>query len=189
MRSSLLLAAALFAWGCAKPDQIKQCYPGSSLSAPMFNCEGSAPPPPEPPKVEEPKVEAPPEPPPKVEVKDDKIELNEKVQFEFAKAELKPESKTLLDEVVKIMKEHPEIEKIRIEGHTDNDASDGYNLKLSNNRAAAVKAYLASKGVEAKRMESKGFGESKPIADNKTESGREQNRRVEIHIVKRSDKK
>jgi OOP family OmpA-OmpF porin len=170
---------------CAKPDQIKQCYPLTSWSAPVFNCEGAAPlPPPPPPVVEEP----PPPPPPAVEVKDEKIELNEKVQFEFAKAELLPASKTLLDEVAKVLSEHPEIEKIRIEGHTDNEASDGYNMKLSNNRANSVRTYLISKGVDGKRMEAKGFGESKPIAPNDTEQGRETNRRVEIHIVKRATK-
>lgn len=181
MRSSLLLVLLI---GCAKPDQIKQCYPVASFQVPTFNCEGGAPPPPPPPPVEEPKVEEPP-PAPVAEIKDEKIELNEKVQFELAKAELLPQSKSLLDEVVKIMKEHPEIEKIRIEGHTDSDASDSYNLKLSNNRAAAVRAYLESQGVEGSRMESKGFGESKPIADNSTDAGKEQNRRVEIHIVKK----
>jgi outer membrane protein OmpA-like peptidoglycan-associated protein len=185
MRSSLFALVIPFAIGCAKPDQVKQCYPVSSWQAPIFKCEGEAPPPPvkepEPPPV----VEAP--PPPKAEVKAERIELQEKVNFEFAKAELLPASKTLLDEVVKIMNEHPEIEKIRIEGHTDNEASDGYNMKLSNNRAKAVRAYLISKGIDGKRMEAKGFGETKPIASNDSPDGREQNRRVEIHIVKRKE--
>jgi OOP family OmpA-OmpF porin len=185
MRSSFAaIAFVLGASACAKPDQIKQCYPVSSWQAPIFKCEGEAPPPvvkePDPPPV----VEEPP-PPPKAEIQAEKIELNEKVNFEFAKAELLPASKTLLDEVVKILNEHPEIEKIRIEGHTDNEASDGYNKKLSNNRANAVRAYLISKGIEGSRMEAKGFGESKPIASNDSPDGREQNRRVEIHIVKR----
>ncbi len=181
MRSSLLLVLLI---GCAKPDQIKQCYPIASWQTPTFQCEGAAPPPPPPPVVEEP---PPPVdiPPPVVEVKEDKIELRQKVEFDVAKATLLPESKTLLDQVVTIMKEHPEIEKIRIEGHTDSDASDAYNLKLSNERAASVRAYLESKGIDGKRMESKGFGESKPIGDNSTEQGKDDNRRVEIHIVKR----
>jgi OmpA-OmpF porin, OOP family len=187
MRSSLLLASLLsLGVGCAKPDQIKQCYQVSAFASPVFNCEGAAPPPPPPPPKPEPVVEAPPPPPPpKVEVKEDKIELNEKVQFEFAKADLLPASKTLLNDVVKIMKEHPEIEKIRIEGHTDNEASAPYNMKLSEKRAAAVVTYLKSQGVDGKRMESKGFGLTKPIADNGTPDGREKNRRVEIHIVSR----
>lgn len=184
MRSSLLLVLLI---GCAKPNQIKQCYPISTWQVPTFQCEGGAPPPP-PPPVEPPKEEPPPPPPPAAEVKDDKIELKQKVEFEVAKATLLPASKTLLDEVVTIMKEHPEIERIRIEGHTDSDASDAYNLKLSNDRAASVRAYLESKGIEGKRMESKGFGESKPLADNSTEAGKEDNRRVEIHIVKRKAK-
>ena len=182
MRSSLAVLLLLAA--CAKPEQIKQCYPVSSWHMPVFKCAGDEPAPP-PVVVKEPD---PTPPPPPVEVKADKIELNEKVNFEFAKAELLPASKTLLDQVVKILEEHPEIEKVRIEGHTDNEASDGYNMKLSNNRAKAVRAYLISKGINGKRMEAKGFGEEKPVADNGTPEGREQNRRVEIHIVKRKDK-
>ena len=186
MRSSFAL---LLLVACAKPDQIKQCFPVSSWHMPVFKCAGDAPAPapvvvekePEPPPPVEP-------PPPAVEGKADKIELNEKVNCEYAKAELLPASKTLLDQVAKILDEHPEIEKVRIEGHTDNEASDGYNKKLSNNRAKAVRAYLISKGINGKRMEAKGFGESTPIADNTTPEGREQNRRVEIHIVKRKDK-
>jgi outer membrane protein OmpA-like peptidoglycan-associated protein len=186
MRSSLLVATLLFAslgLGCAKKDQINTCFPVSSWSAPVFKCVGEAPPPPVVVK-EEPKPEPPP-PPPAVDVQEEKIELNEKIQFEFAKAELLPQSKKLLDEVAKTLNEHPEIEKIRIEGHTDNEASNAYNMKLSNNRAASVRLYLQSKGVAAGRMESKGFGEDKPIADNGTPDGRETNRRVEIHITKR----
>lgn len=182
MRSSLFAFVLLI--GCAKPDQLKQCYPISSWQVPTFQCEGAAPPPP-PPVVEAPPPPPVDVPPPVTEIKDDKIELKQKVEFDVAKATLLPDSKTLLDEVVTIMKDHPEIEKIRIEGHTDSDASDAYNLKLSNDRAAAVRAYLESKGIDGKRMESKGFGESKPIADNATEAGKDDNRRVEIHIVKR----
>ncbi|MEO8706783.1 MAG: OmpA family protein [Kofleriaceae bacterium] len=183
MRSSLILAALLFAgFGCATKPQIDTCFPVSTWSAPVFKCVGEAPPPVV--VKEEPKPEVPP-PPPVVDVQEEKIELNEKIQFEFAKAELLPQSKRLLDEVAKTLNEHPEIEKIRIEGHTDNEASNAYNVKLSNNRAASVRMYLQSKGVGAGRMESKGFGEEKPIADNGTPDGRETNRRVEIHITKR----
>ena len=187
MRSSLAVLVVLATHGCAKPEQIKQCFPVSSWHMPVFKCAGDAPPP-APVVVEKEPEPPPPPPPPAVEVKADKIELNEKVNFEFAKAELLPASKTLLDQVAKILEEHPEIEKVRIEGHTDNEASDGYNMKLSNNRAKAVRAYLISKGIDGKRMEAKGFGEGKPVADNGTPEGREENRRVEIHIVKRKNK-
>ena len=194
MRSSLVLALALAlalaaAAGCAKKDQIAQCYPMASWAAPVFRCGTQAPPPEPAPVVVEKEPEPapePPPPPPKVEVKDEKIELNEKVNFETGKAKLLPASETLLDEVAKVLSDHPEIQKIRIEGHTDGQGGAGYNLTLSNNRAKAVRAYLISKGIDGKRLESKGFGKTKPIADNKTEEGREQNRRVELRIVKRA---
>jgi outer membrane protein OmpA-like peptidoglycan-associated protein len=192
---ALVLAAALalgLGAGCAKPEQIKQCYPMASWSAPVFQCGAAvapapvvaevAPPPPPPPAEPEPP------PPPRVEVKDDKIELNEKVNFETGKAALLPASETLLDEVAKVMTDHPEIQKLRVEGHTDNQGGAAYNLRLSNNRAKAVRDYLVKKGIDAKRLDSKGFGQTKPLGDNKTPDGREQNRRVEMKILKRAKK-
>jgi outer membrane protein OmpA-like peptidoglycan-associated protein len=182
-----ILASALVA--CAKGDQVKQCYPVASWTAPVFKCEGTVPPPP-PPVVENEPEPPPPEPepepePPAAEIKADRIELNQKVNFEAGKAVLVPESRTLLDEVVKIMNDHPEIERVRIEGHTSSEGGEALNRRLSDQRAKAVRAYLVSQGVSAKRLDAKGFGQAKPIADNSTFSGREQNRRVEIHIVKR----
>jgi OOP family OmpA-OmpF porin len=199
MRSSLALALALalpltlalaLGAGCAKKDQIEQCYPMASWSAPVFRC-GTPQPPAPPPVVEaepEPPPPPPPEPPPppKVEVKDDKIELNEKVNFETGKAVLLPDSKTLLDEVAQVLADHPEIQKVRVEGHTDNQGGAAYNKRLSNRRAKAVRDYLVSQGIDGKRLVSKGLGQSKPIASNKTAEGREQNRRVELKILKRS---
>jgi len=187
MRSSLVIVLALA--GCAKKDQIEQCYPVSSWAAPVFKCGTAAAPAPAPPVVveKEPEPEPPPPPPAKVEVKADKIELNEKVNFETGKAKLLPASETLLDEVAKVLTDHPELQKIRIEGHTDGQGGAGYNLTLSNNRAKSVRAYLITKGIDGKRLEAKGFGKTKPVGDNKTEEGREQNRRVELHIVKRAN--
>jgi outer membrane protein OmpA-like peptidoglycan-associated protein len=121
-----------------------------------------------------------------VEVKDDKIELNEKVNFETGKAALLPDSKTLLDEVAQALADHPEIQKVRIEGHTDNQGGAASNKRLSDKRSKSVRDYLISKGIDGKRLEAKGMGQSKPIADNKTAEGREQNRRVELKILKRS---
>ena len=191
-RLALLLALSLAlvsAAGCAKQDQIAQCYPMSSWSAPVFRCGTLAQAEPPPPVVEPEPPPPPPEPPPpepKVVVKDDQIELNEKVNFETGKATLLPASETLLDEVAQVLGDHPEIQKIRIEGHTDSEGGAALNRKLSNNRAKAVRTYLISKGIDAKRLEAKGFGEDKPIADNKTPDGREQNRRVELHITQRA---
>lgn len=186
---ALTLALALAA-GCAKKDQIEQCYPMSSWSAPVFKCgaPAAAPEPPPPPVVEKEPEPAPPPPPPEpVVLKDDKIELNEKVNFETGKAKLLPASETLLDKVAQVLADHPELQKIRIEGHTDGQGGAAYNMTLSNNRAKAVRQYLIKKGIDGKRLEAKGFGKTKPVGDNKTEEGREQNRRVELHIVKRSN--
>jgi len=101
------------------------------------------------------------------------------VHFEFNKSILTPDSKTILDKVAASLKERPDV-KVEIAGHTDSKGSDAYNLKLSDRRAAAVREYLISKGVMAENLTSKGYGESQPIADNKTDEGRAKNRRVEL---------
>jgi OOP family OmpA-OmpF porin len=127
----------------------------------------------------------PPEPPPpRVEVKADHIEINEKKQFAIDKADILPVSDGLLNEVVAALQAHAELQKIGIHGHTDNDGDEKYNQSLSQRRAKAVLDWLVAHGVAAARLESKGFGETKPIADNATVTGREQNRRVEFLIVK-----
>ena len=81
------------------------------------------------------------------------------------------------------MKEYPNANFL-IEGHTDSRGSDSYNLKLSNERAASVRDYLTTIGMDGARLTSKGFGEERPIATNNTAAGRQQNRRVEISLVK-----
>ncbi|HUJ62904.1 MAG TPA: OmpA family protein [Kofleriaceae bacterium] len=184
MRSSLVPLLVLAA--CAKPNPGAVCHPVSSWAAPVYECQAAPPPPPPAPPPEPAPAPPPPEPPPpKVEVKEEKIELKETVEFETDSAKISDKSDALLDEVVQAMKDHPEILKIEIQGHTDSTASKKHNLKLSHERAAAVRQYLIDHGIEADRMVSKGYGESKPIASNKTEEGRAQNRRVEIHILKR----
>jgi outer membrane protein OmpA-like peptidoglycan-associated protein len=112
----------------------------------------------------------------------DKIELKQTVFFDTRKATIKPVSFGLLDEVAQALTDHPTI-KVRIEGHTDSQGQDGFNLKLSKNRAASVKAYLVKRGIDEGRMDPQGFGETVPIADNRTENGRAQNRRVEFFIT------
>jgi outer membrane protein OmpA-like peptidoglycan-associated protein len=79
-----------------------------------------------------------------------------------------------------MLKEHPEL-RIAIEGHTDSDGDDAFNQKLSDSRAAAVKSYLVEQhDVDASRLESAGFGESRPVGDNSVPEGKQQNRRVEL---------
>jgi OOP family OmpA-OmpF porin len=86
-----------------------------------------------------------------------------------------------LKEVAQILKDNPQL-KMSIDGHTDNVGSDASNQKLSENRAGAVKNYLVKQGVEESRLIVTGYGESQPIADNKTAAGRQKNRRVEMKL-------
>jgi outer membrane protein OmpA-like peptidoglycan-associated protein/plastocyanin len=104
------------------------------------------------------------------------------VNFEFNKAVLTLNAKSLLDKVADALVARPDI-KVEIDGHTDGKGTDAYNQKLSENRAASVATYLAGHGVDPGRMTSRGFGKTMPIADNATDEGREQNRRVELKVV------
>jgi OmpA-OmpF porin, OOP family len=102
--------------------------------------------------------------------------------FDVNKAVLKPEAKAKLDDLASKIKAIT-LEVIIAVGHTDSDASDAYNQKLSVKRAEAVKAYLVGKGIEANRVYTEGKGEKQPVADNKTKEGKAKNRRVEIEVV------
>jgi outer membrane protein OmpA-like peptidoglycan-associated protein len=109
------------------------------------------------------------------------VRLNN-IVFETGKWDLKPESFPELDRVVQLLNENAKI-RIAIAGHTDNVGSDADNMNLSKNRARSVLDYLASHGVEAGRLASAGYGETKPIATNDTDDGRQMNRRVEFTII------
>jgi OOP family OmpA-OmpF porin len=102
--------------------------------------------------------------------------------FDFDKAVLKPEAQAKLDDLVSKTK-GINLEVIIAVGHTDWIGTEQYNQGLSERRAAAVKAYLVSKGIEANRVYTEGKGEKQPIADNRTAEGRAKNRRVEIEVV------
>ncbi|HEX2846532.1 MAG TPA: OmpA family protein [Chitinophagaceae bacterium] len=106
-----------------------------------------------------------------------------KVQFLSGSATLTKAAKAELDKGATILSEHPEI-KISIEGHTDNTGKEASNQKLSEKRADAVKAYFVQKGISADRLVTVGYGQSMPIADNKTVKGRAENRRVEFKAAK-----
>ena len=103
------------------------------------------------------------------------------IQFETNKSVIKKASFPILDKVVKVMKEHPKY-KLHISGHTDNVGDPEKNMKLSKERAAAVVKYLKGKGIKASRLRSDGFGDTKPVASNKTEKGKKQNRRVDFEV-------
>jgi len=111
------------------------------------------------------------------------IRITQQVKFKFGSAVLDPEGDGVLGAVLDILQKHPEITKIRIEGHTDNHGADWLNLGLSKQRAAAVVEWLAKKGIDKKRMESAGLGKTRPIDTNDTPQGMANNRRVEFHIV------
>jgi outer membrane protein OmpA-like peptidoglycan-associated protein len=102
------------------------------------------------------------------------------IRFDTGKATIKPESAGALATIAEVLKGDPAL-KIEIQGHTDNVGAAAANLKLSQDRAAAVKAYLVQTGgIAATRLTTAGLGDTKPVADNKTEDGRAQNRRVEL---------
>jgi OmpA-OmpF porin, OOP family len=117
------------------------------------------------------------------------ITIGEKVQFQTGSAEILAVSHGLLDEVAKVLVDNPQIELLQVEGHTDSTGTAALNRRLSQQRAESVMAYLTSKGVAARRMKAKGFGPDTPIADNTTDEGKEQNRRVEFNILKQGPKK
>jgi outer membrane protein OmpA-like peptidoglycan-associated protein len=101
------------------------------------------------------------------------------INFDTDKATIKPECKTIVDQIVKLLEDNPGL-KISIEGHTDSTGTAVRNKTLSQQRAESVVSALVKAGIDAKRLSAKGWGEDNPIADNKTEEGRAKNRRVEI---------
>jgi OOP family OmpA-OmpF porin len=111
-----------------------------------------------------------------------KVVRLEGVTFEFNKTRLRPDSQTILNWVVGIMQKYPDMQ-VELAGYTDSVGGTAYNLKLSQRRAEAVKAYLVEKGVDAGRIQAKGYGKENPVASNSTDEGREYNRRVELHIL------
>ena len=101
------------------------------------------------------------------------------INFETGKSVIKPESEKIIDEIVEMLKANPTL-KIAIEGHTDNVGNPTANQTLSEERAKLVMATLIAKGIDKTRLSSKGFGQTKPVADNTTAEGQTKNRRVEI---------
>ena len=101
------------------------------------------------------------------------------INFETGKSEIKPESKPIIDQICEMLKQNAGL-KISIEGHTDNIGAEKSNQILSESRAKSVMNALVSKGINVSRLQYKGWGQTKPVADNNTEEGKAKNRRVEI---------
>ena len=104
------------------------------------------------------------------------------VEFDNDKDTLRPESLVTLDEVATSLKDWSGT-RLEVQGHCSDPGTEAHNMDLSQRRAAAVKAYLVSRGIDASRLVPKGYGESRPIADNHTDAGRQVNRRVELHVI------
>jgi outer membrane protein OmpA-like peptidoglycan-associated protein len=111
-----------------------------------------------------------------------KVYTLDNVYFDVGKATLREESYAELNELVDYMKRREDI-RVEIAGHTDNTGSKEDNIKLSQRRAEKVEDYLISKGIDARRIDPKGYGEDQPIASNSTKEGRQKNRRTEVHIL------
>jgi outer membrane protein OmpA-like peptidoglycan-associated protein len=118
-------------------------------------------------------------------IEKDKIVVKKKIHFATGRAEIRTDSHIILDAVIDVLANHPEIRKIRVEGHTDSMGSDASNKRLSQKRAHAVMDYLIKQGILGDMLVARGYGETMPVAPNNTRRGREQNRRVAFTILER----
>jgi OOP family OmpA-OmpF porin len=115
-----------------------------------------------------------------VVIKQDRIDIKDKIYFDSGKATIQARSNPLMDQLSKVLVEHPEIVKVIIEGHTDDRGPIEFNRTLSQQRAEAVRDYMVKKGVATERLEPKGFGPDRPVQPNTTAEGRAANRRVDF---------
>jgi outer membrane protein OmpA-like peptidoglycan-associated protein len=125
---------------------------------------------------------------PKAFLKGNQIRIMDQVKFKVNSAEILPgkDSEEVLQAVAKVLKDHPEVKKVRVEGHTDNRGDAFANKRLSAARAASVVKWLVKNGVESSRLESVGYGQERPLDSNSTEEGRKHNRRVELNVVEQA---
>ncbi|HZF56182.1 MAG TPA: OmpA family protein [Polyangiaceae bacterium] len=157
------------------PDRVDAC-PREPGEPPPAGDGCPKPPPPEPP------------PPPSTRLVEQEIVLSQQVQFEVGTAVLRPESDVVLAEVARVLGEHPEVELVEVQGHTDESGTPDLNRRLGQERANRVVAWLVGRGVGRDRLSPKGYGSDRPIADNTTDEGRQKNRRVEFRVLKPSAK-
>jgi outer membrane protein OmpA-like peptidoglycan-associated protein len=113
----------------------------------------------------------------------EKVVITEQIFFDTERATIKPESNKLLDSVAELLKRLPDVKKVRIEGHTDEVRDAALNMKLSQQRAEAVRDALVKRGIDKNRLDTQGFGETRPLVAEKTDAARAKNRRVEFVIV------
>jgi outer membrane protein OmpA-like peptidoglycan-associated protein len=118
----------------------------------------------------------------KVVVSRDRIDLKDKIFFDMGKATIQSRSFSLLDEAVQILRDYPEIEKLRVEGHTDSRGSNESNQKLSQGRADSVRQYFIDKGIDPNRLSAIGYGEERPLEQGENEAAWSKNRRVDFFV-------
>jgi outer membrane protein OmpA-like peptidoglycan-associated protein len=131
-----------------------------------------------------PKRTPPAPPPPQARLVERQITISEQVLFETGTANIDPVSGAILQEVATVLRQHPEIELLEVQGHTDNVGGEEFNRHLSQERARAVVSWLSQHGVDDRRLLAKGYGTSHPVANNESEEGRTKNRRVEFQVLR-----
>ena len=124
--------------------------------------------------------------PARVAVRGDRIELGEPIYFDTGKATIKPQSHALLDEVVRALADNAWIELVEVGVHSDERGADAYNLRITDERAAAIRADLVAHGVAATRVAARGYGETRPVCSEHNEACWSRNRRVELVVVRRA---
>lgn len=121
---------------------------------------------------------------PNVIVTSRELKLRQQVHFQHDSAEILPDSNAIIEEIADVLNTHPEIKGIEVQGHTDNEGSAPYNLRLSESRAQAVVDALVKLGVDPLRLQAKGYGDTKPLLPNSSEANRAKNRRVQLMVRK-----
>ena len=169
-------------------------FNGCSCSgeAKLGNMEAKAPEPPPPPPPPPPPEVKKEDPPPvkqvksvgKATVEGNKVKIPGDIEFDVDKATIKstPQTTDVLTTLAQFLKENPNVTKLRVEGHTDNTGKDDHNKKLSDDRAAAVVAWLGKNGIEATRLKSVGFGATRPLVTNDSAEHKAMNRRTAFHV-------
>lgn len=120
----------------------------------------------------------------RVRLESDRIVILEKVYFATNQDVILDRSFELLKQVASVLRDNPRVERVRVEGHTDDRGDDAFNMDLSRRRAHNVRAFLIGEGIAPERLVAAGHGETQPVDTNATDAGRENNRRVEFHIEK-----
>jgi OOP family OmpA-OmpF porin len=186
MNKKLMFPLAIFALGLAAP--LSGCKGEVKLGTPEVKApEPPAPPPPPPPEPpkEEPKPAAAVVAVGKAKIEGDKINIPGQVEFDVDKSTIRdtPQTKEILTTLADVLKQNPKVNKLRVEGHTDNSGNKDKNKKLSQDRAEAVMKWLTDHGVDKARLEAVGYGQDKPDYPNDTAENKQKNRRTEFHIT------